>query len=238
VAVKKTSVLTISDMSAWYGKRRVLNGVSLHVDEGEIVSVLGHNGAGKTTLLKSVLGTVSQREGQLTYFGEDISRRKPHSNVRDRISYSAAEAPVFRELTVETNLKLGGYQRPDSDEEQRLERVFVAFPKLEERRRQAAGTLSGGEQRMLAIGMALMNEPRLMLLDEPSVGLAPATVNMILEQVRSLCHTMGVSVLMVDQNVRAALRVTDRVYYQRMGEMLLDESVADARAREHYWEFF
>ncbi len=231
-------VLAVADLSAWYGKRQVLDRVSLDVAPGEIVSVLGHNGAGKTTLLKSILGTVRQRSGTVTYHGRDISGERAHKNVRAHISYSAADSPVFRELSVRTNLQLGGYQRDPGDEDERMSLILDAFPKLGERAAQSAGTLSGGEQRMLAIGMALMNQPQLMLLDEPSVGLAPATVNHILEQVRQLCAETGGSVLMVDQNVRAALRVTDRVYYQRMGEILLTESVDDARARDHYWEFF
>jgi branched-chain amino acid transport system ATP-binding protein len=233
-----TDALRVTGLSAWYGKRQVLSDVSLVVAPGEIVSVLGHNGAGKTTLLKSILGTVAQRSGAISCFGTDISAGKAHKNVHAGMSYSAAESPVFRELSVDANLKLGGYQRPKVDEEQRLHDVLAVFPKLGDRYRQAAGTLSGGEQRMLAIGMALMNKPRLMLLDEPSVGLAPATVNLILEQVRELCVTTGISVLMVDQNVRAALRVTDRVYYQRMGKMLLTETAEDSRAREQYWELF
>ena len=230
--------LGVDKLSAWYGKRRVLTDVSLTVMPGEIVSVLGHNGAGKTTLLKSILGTVTSRRGTISYFGDQVSTRKPSRNVAAGMSYSAAESPVFHELTTEANLKLGGYQRSSADEAERFDYVLTAFPKLKDRFRQAAGTMSGGEQRMLAIGMALMNKPRLILLDEPSIGLAPAMVNHILEQVRELCASTGISVLMVDQNVRAALRVTDRVYYQRMGAILLEESADDARSRDHYWEFF
>lgn len=230
--------LEVEALSAWYGRRRVLSDIALRVMPGEIVSVLGHNGAGKTTLLKSILGTVRSRKGRITYFGETVSTRRPDRNVADGMSYSAAESPVFRELTIEANLKLGGYQRGRQDQEERFDAVLTAFPKLNERFGQSAGTMSGGEQRMLAIGMALMNRPRLMLLDEPSIGLAPATVNQILAQVRQLCESTGISVLMVDQNVRAALRVTDRVYYQRMGTILLEESADDARSRDQYWEFF
>jgi branched-chain amino acid transport system ATP-binding protein len=234
----RSPVLVVEGLSAGYGKRRVLADVSLDVQAGEIVTVLGHNGAGKTTLLRSVLGSVAPRAGRIWLFGDDSTRRAPHRKIAAGLSHTPAEMPLFRALDVDTNLRLGGYRRGKEGERARLERVLDMFPRLRERRAQIAGTLSGGERRMLAIGMALMNEPRLMLLDEPSIGLAPATVHQILGQVAQLCAEQGIAVLVVEQNVRAALRVASRVYYLRMGQIVLTETAEEARQREHYWEFF
>lgn len=233
----RTPALEIRDLVASYGKRRVLFGVDLEVQQGEIVAVLGHNGAGKSTLLRSILNTLSDRTGDIRFFGQDIGRRHYSVNVASGISMVPAEKPVFRPLDVETNLLLGAYAR-DADRSRNLESVFESFPKLKQRRKQLAGTLSGGEQRMLAVGMALMNSPKLMLLDEPSIGLAPATAEEILGLVANICRDQGVSVVLVDQNVRSSLRIASRVYYIRMGKIILTETAAEAKMREHYWELF
>jgi branched-chain amino acid transport system ATP-binding protein len=230
--------LTISGLSARYGKRVVLTDVNLHVGEGEIVTVLGHNGAGKTSLLQSIMGMMRDRSGVVRSFGQDITRRPYHRNVAAGLSMTPAESPVFRPLSVVTNLRLGAYSTSPPDLDDRLNEIFKIFPRLRERRDQLAGTLSGGEQRMLAIGMAIVNRPRLMLLDEPSIGLAPATAAMIMTEIARLCSTTGVSILLVDQNVRSALRLSSRVYYLRMGKIILEESAETARARDHYWDLF
>lgn len=229
--------LEVRNLTAGYGKRRVLFNVELEVRQGEIVAVLGHNGAGKTTLLRSILNTLSDRSGEIRCFGEDITRRRYDINVARGISMVPAEQPVFRPLDVETNLLLGAYTR-DSERSRNLEKVFESFPKLKQRRKQLAGTLSGGEQRMLAVGMAFMNSPKLMLLDEPSIGLAPTTAEEILGQVANVCREENVSVVLVDQNVRGSLRVASRVYYIRMGKIILTETAAEASKRDHYWELF
>lgn len=228
--------LEVRNLVAGYGKRRVLFGLDIEVQQGEVVAVLGHNGAGKTTLLRAILNTLSDRTGEIRCFGDDISGRPYHVNVARGISMVPAENPVFRPLDVETNLLLGAYSRKDGP--RTLEKVFDIFPKLKQRRKQLAGTLSGGEQRMLAVGMAFMNSPRLMLLDEPSIGLAPATAEEILGEVAQACREQEVSVVLVDQNVRSSLRVCSRVYYIRMGRIILAESAAEAKLREHYWELF
>ena len=230
--------LNVRNLSASYGKRLVLTDVNLHLGKGEIVAVLGHNGAGKTTLLQAVMGMVRERSGTVTSFGQTISDRPYYKNVAGGLSITPAESPVFRALSVETNLRLGTYSTTPPDIEERLEGIYVIFPKLRERRSQYAGTLSGGEQRMLAIGMAVINRPRVMLLDEPSIGLAPATAERIMAEIARLASTSGTSILLVDQNVRGALRVCSRVYYLRMGRILLEETATEARNRTHYWDLF
>jgi branched-chain amino acid transport system ATP-binding protein len=233
-----TPLLTVDDLSAGYGKRGVLYNVSLRVGAGEVVTVLGHNGAGKTTLLRSILGIVRQRTGRIAYLGRDITHRPYHENVAAGISYTPAESPVFRSLGVEENLKLGAFTIDPARVGKQMEFVWTHFPKLRDRRGQLAGTLSGGEQRMLAVGIALMMRPKLMLLDEPSVGLSPAIAQGLLETVARLCRENGTSVILVDQNVRAALRVATEAYYLRMGRVLLSETTEAALERPHYWDLF
>jgi branched-chain amino acid transport system ATP-binding protein len=232
------AALRVDGLSARYGKRVVLDDVRIEVAKGEIVSVLGHNGAGKTTLLQAVMGMGSERSGSLCYFGEDISRTPYYRNAAGGISLTPADSPVFRPLSVEANLRLGTYSTAPADLAERIEAIYATFPKLKERRFQAAGTLSGGEQRMLAVGMAVMNRPRLMLLDEPSIGLAPATADMILAEIARIAKSFGTSVLLVDQNVRSALRISSRVYFLRMGRIILEETAAESARREHYWDLF
>jgi branched-chain amino acid transport system ATP-binding protein len=230
--------LAVTNLGARYGKRIVLTDVNLTLAKGEIVAVLGHNGAGKTTLLQGIMGMVRERSGTVTSFGRTISNQPYYKNVAASISIMPAESPVFRTLSVETDLRLGAYSTMPTDLDDRLEQVYGMFPRLRERRTQHAGTLSGGEQRMLTIGMAVINRPRIILLDEPSIGLAPATAERILAEIRQLVMTSGTSVLLVDQNVRGALRVCSRVYYLRMGKIILEESAEAARARPHYWDLF
>ena len=235
---KEGTALAVEGLSAQYGKRQVLFDVSVDVRPGELVAVLGHNGAGKTTLLRSILGVVPQRTGQVTLFGRAIDRTPYYRNVTAGISYTPAELPVFRPLDVETNLRLGAYAQAPDDMDDRLAAVWTAFPQLTSRRTQLAGTLSGGEQRMLAIGMALMARPKVMLLDEPSIGLSPAITQQILTEVARLCREQSIAVLLVDQNVRSTLRVAHRVYYIRMGRVLLTETAEAALKRPHYWDLF
>lgn len=232
-------LLDVRGLSAAYGKRSVLFDVSLNVRPGEIVAVLGHNGAGKTTLLRCIFGLMNPTAGSVRFSGGTITNRNYSRNVRDGISFTPAEAPVFRELTVRDNLSLGGFTVPRGPKkEARLEEVLSIFPILRERESQLAGTLSGGQQRMLAVGIALMTQPRLMLLDEPSLGLAPATVQQLLQQIHDLAERDRLAVILVEQNVRAALRVSDRAYFIRTGRVILEEEGSTARARDSYWDLF
>jgi branched-chain amino acid transport system ATP-binding protein len=234
----RTNALEVLGLSARYGKREVLSNVDIHIAPGEIVAVLGHNGAGKTTLLQSIIGTHGERTGEIRYFGESIVKQPYYKNVASGISLTPADAPVFRPLSVDANLRLGTYSTSPADLDDRIEAIYATFPKLKDRKHQLAGTLSGGEQRMLGVSMAVMNRPRVMLLDEPSIGLAPATADMIMAEIRSISSQFGTSVLIVDQNVRAALRISSRVYFLRMGRIILEESAEQASKREHYWDLF
>jgi branched-chain amino acid transport system ATP-binding protein len=239
-AMSETAIaaLDVRNLSAQYGKRQVLFDVSLDMQPGELVAVLGHNGAGKTTLLRAILGMVTQKTGDISFYGRAIDRTPYYKNVAAGITYTPAELPVFRPLDAETNLRLGAYSQTVYDMNDRLAAVWQAFPQLATRRKQLAGTMSGGEQRMLAIGMALMARPKVMLLDEPTIGLSPAIAQQILTEVARLCRELSIAVLIVDQSVRSVLRVAHRVYYLRLGRVLLTESAEDALQRPHYWDLF
>jgi branched-chain amino acid transport system ATP-binding protein len=232
-------MLRALELKAGYQRRQVLYDVSLRVGAGEVVAVLGHNGAGKTTLLKTIIGFIPLFGGRIWFDGQDRTAVRYAAKVRAGMSYTSAEAPVFRDLTVRDNLELGGFTEPDAAERtRRMRQVFALFPILEERQRQLGGTLSGGQQRMLSLGMAIMARPKLMLLDEPSLGLSPAIVQSILQQIRQFAQQDGMSVLLVEQNVRAALRIADRAYFMRAGEIILEQDAATALARGSWWDLF
>lgn len=232
-------ILEASELKAGYQRRQVLYDVSLTVGDGEIVALLGHNGAGKTTLLRTIIGFIPLFGGRIWFNGKDRTTESYTAKVRAGMSYTSAEAPVFRDLTVRDNLELGGFTVPDAQERaRRMQQVFALFPILEERQVQLGGTLSGGQQRMLSLGMAIMAKPKLMLLDEPSLGLSPAIVQSIFQQIRQFAVEDGMSVLLVEQNVRAALRIADRAYFMRAGDIILEEESAAALARGSWWDLF
>lgn len=235
----QTPVLEVTGISAGYFRRRVLYDVSVTVGPGEIVALLGHNGAGKTTLLKAIVGFVPLMGGGIRFAGKDRTKQPYTAKVRDGISFTPAEAPVFRDLTVRDNLELGGFTVQERDERAaRIARVARLFPILHERQAQLAGTLSGGQQRMLSLGMAIMAGPKLMLLDEPSLGLSPAVAQTIFQQISLFAEEDGLSVLLVEQNVRAALRIADRAYFMRTGHIIVEEDSATALARGNWWDLF
>jgi branched-chain amino acid transport system ATP-binding protein len=203
---------------------QALKGVSLHVEEGEVVSLIGANGAGKTTLLNSIVGLVSSRTGQILFSDTDIIQRNPRQIIRMGVSLVPEGRQLFAPLTVMENLILGAYQRYRKDKKSEiksdLENVFVLFPILKERKSQIAGTLSGGEQQMLAIGRSLMARPKLILMDEPSMGLAPLVTTQIFQIISEL-HKRGTTILLVEQNAEAALRISSRAYVIEMGRVVL-----------------
>jgi branched-chain amino acid transport system ATP-binding protein len=212
-------MLEIQDVSAFYGNIQALKNVTLHVDQGEIVTLIGSNGAGKTTTLKTISGLIRPRTGTITLNGEVISNKPAHVVAAMGIAQSPEGRRIFNRMTVMENLELGAYTRGRPAPED-LERVFSLFPRLQERISQKAGTMSGGEQQMLAIGRALMAHPKLLLLDEPSLGLAPIVVDAIFEIVREI-NSLGVTVLLVEQNALKALAVANRGYVIQTGNIVL-----------------
>ena len=216
-------ILEINDMQVRYGNIRALKGISLNVGEGEIVTLIGSNGAGKSTTLNSIIGLVPKAAGTVRFMGEDITGRSTHDIVRMGIGYSPEGRNICQKLSVYENLEVGFYTRKDPAEKQRsLEYVYELFPILKERSRQQAGTLSGGEQQMLAIGRALMSSPKLLMMDEPSLGLAPALVKTIFALIRRIRES-GVTVLLIEQNARMALKTADRGYVLETGTVLLQD---------------
>jgi branched-chain amino acid transport system ATP-binding protein len=219
-------LLEIENLDVRYGQIQALKGVSLQVGEGEIVTLLGANGAGKTTLMRTISGLLRPRAGHLRYRGEDIARVGADRIVRLGISHAPEGRRVFPTLTVAENLMLGGYTRPTAEAAQSLKQVLTMFPRLDERSRQFAGTLSGGEQQMLAIGRALMAKPKLLLLDEPSLGLAPIIVRDIFRALRQI-RQQGMTLLLVEQNARMALKLADRGYVMETGRIALAASARE-----------
>ncbi len=225
-------MLKLHDVHVSYGNIRALQGIDLEVKRGELIALLGSNGAGKTTCLHAISGLVHPREGSVTYDGKDITRVSPYDIVRLGISQCPEGRHVFARLTVGENLSLGAIQRRDGPAiEHDRQWVYSLFPVLEERLHQPAGTLSGGEQQMLAIGRALMSRPRLLLMDEPSLGLAPLMVQTIFEVIQRI-RAEGGTILLVEQNARQALEVADRGYVLETGRIILEGSAADLKADE------
>jgi branched-chain amino acid transport system ATP-binding protein len=212
-------VLEVSNLHSAYGRIEVLRGVSLDVRAGEIVALIGSNGAGKTTLLRALSGVQPITKGEIRFRGERVDRLPPHRRVERGVTQSPEGRQVFGPLSVADNLRLGAYMRRDKDIENDRDRIFEMFPVLREKRFQAAGGLSGGQQQMLAIGRALMGKPRLLLLDEPSLGLSPILVDQIMAAIVSL-KANGITVLLVEQNASAALEIADRAYVMETGRIV------------------
>ncbi len=213
-----THLLEIEDLRVNYGHIQALKGISLQVAEREVVAILGANGAGKTTLMRTLSGLITPLSGKITFDGHDITRMGADKIVRLGIGQSPEGRRVFGTLSVAENLRLGGFTRPPAEINESCDNVYKIFPRLHERRAQLAGTLSGGEQQMLAIGRALVTRPRLLLLDEPSLGLAPIIVRNIFQVLREVRAT-GVTILIVEQNARMALKLADRGYVLEVGRL-------------------
>ena len=224
------SLLVVQDLVTAYGSVEGLHGISFHVDEGEIVALLGANGAGKTTTLRTISGLLRPRAGEVRFAGERIDTRPAHDIVRLGLTHVPEGRWIFTLLTVDENLRLGAYAERRVPREA-LDRVFTQFPRLAERRGQLAGTLSGGEQQMLAMARALMTKPRLLLLDEPSMGLAPVLVRAIFQTIAEI-NRQGTTVLLVEQNANAALRLARRAYVLETGRIALEGLGADLARNE------
>ncbi len=213
-------MLSLSNVVVSYGKIDALKGISLEVKEGEIVALIGANGAGKSTTLMAVSNAVRKQSGSVFFEGKDISRAAPHEIVQMGVSQVPEGRRIFPRMTVRENLEMGAYLRDKKELEREIGRVFEMFPALAERSRQSGGTLSGGEQQMLSIGRALMSGPRLLLLDEPSLGLAPIIVSRIFKIIKEI-NRQGATILLVEQNAKAALRLADRAYVMETGTIVM-----------------
>ncbi|MBX3441061.1 MAG: ABC transporter ATP-binding protein [Planctomyces sp.] len=224
-------LLEIHDLHVAYGAIKALRGVSLNVAEGEIVTLIGANGAGKTTTLRAISALARPSQGRILYGGESIVGRPAHQVARAGLVHVPEGRGIFLNLTVEENLELGGYGRRDGGIEQERDRVYALFPRVKERLRQVAGTLSGGEQQMLAIGRALLARPRLLLLDEPSLGLAPRVVQTIFQVIREI-NQAGTTILLIEQNARMALQVAHRAYVLEVGQIIMEGAAADLAASD------
>lgn len=220
-------MLKVEDLQVYYGAIHAIKGVSFEVNEGEIVTLIGANGAGKSTILKTVSGLMHPRSGKVTFMGQDITHTDAHKLVPHGLAHVPEGRHVFLQMSVQDNLEMGAYIHKTLNKDD-LEMVFELFPRLKERRKQVAGTLSGGEQQMLAMGRALMSNPKLLMLDEPSMGLAPLMIDQIFEIIKSL-HKAGKTVLLVEQNASKALAVADRAYVLETGKITLSGTGEELR---------
>ncbi|MCF2557378.1 MAG: ABC transporter ATP-binding protein [Bacteroidales bacterium] len=211
-------ILKVENLNVYYGSIHAVKGISFEVNQGEIVTLIGANGAGKSTTLNTITGLLHSRTGSVTFLGETLGKVPPHKVVSKGLALVPEGRRVFLQMTVEENLEMGAFTRSGTAAED-MEQVYTLFPRLKERRRQIAGTLSGGEQQMLAMGRALMSRPKLLMLDEPSMGLAPILVEQIFDIIRDL-HQAGTTILLVEQNAQAALSVADRGYVLETGRIV------------------
>ncbi len=214
-----STILKVQDMNVYYGAIHAIKGISFEVNEGEVVTLIGANGAGKTTTLQTISGLLRSKTGSIVFLGENISHVPAHKLVERGLVQVPEGRRIFLQMTVQENLDMGAFTAK-GDSSAAMEQIFQQFPRLKERRKQIAGTLSGGEQQMLAMGRALMSHPKLMMLDEPSMGLSPILVEFIFDIVREL-HSNGVTILLVEQNAQMALSVADRAYFMETGTITL-----------------
>ena len=224
-------ILKVENINVYYGAIHAIKGISFHVDQGEVVTLIGANGAGKSTTLQTISGLLRSRTGSIEFCGENISSTPSHKIVEKGLAQVPEGRRIFLQMSVQENLEMGAYTQPGAGVDSDLERVFQQFPRLKERRRQIAGTLSGGEQQMLAIGRALMSHPKLLMLDEPSMGLAPILVEQIFDIIRQL-HKDGTTILLVEQNAQMALSVADRAYVMETGKITLSGTGAELAASD------
>ena len=213
------NILNVNNINVYYGAIHAIKGISFNVEEGEIVTLIGANGAGKSTTLNTISGLLRSKAGDISFMGSSIAKMSPNKIVQSGLVMVPEGRRIFLGLTVEENLEMGAYTRPKTEIKSSLEEVYELFPRLKERRTQIGGTLSGGEQQMLAMGRSLMAKPKLMMLDEPSMGLAPLLVDLIFEIIADL-HKAGATILLVEQNAQAALSIADRAYVLETGKIV------------------
>ena len=234
---KKLPLLKVRDIHVYYGAIHAIKGISLEVNEGEIVTLIGANGAGKSTTLNTIAGLLKPRQGGIAFAGMPVEGTGASKMVYKGLSLCPEGRRIFQQMTVRENLEMGAFSRPNEETEKSMEQVYEFFPRLKEREKQIAGTLSGGEQQMLAMGRALMSKPRLMMLDEPSMGLAPILVEQIFEIIRDM-NAAGTTILLVEQNAQMALSVANRAYVMETGRITMegdaDELMHDDNVRKAY----
>ena len=231
--------LSVNALIAGYGKKRILKGVALETHEKEIVTLIGHNGAGKTTCLKAIFGLIPIEDGTVKFNDVNLTHHGPGARVKEGIALVPQERGIFPHLSVLENLQLAAYFITDrSLYKERIEEIHQLFPVLRERKWQQAGSLSGGEQQMLSLGIALMRRPKLIILDEPSGGLAPFLVDRTIETIKEINQQFGMAILLVEQNVKKALAIADRVYVMKMGQIILEEEASRVLKRSELWDLF
>jgi len=223
------TLLKVDNIHVYYGAIHAIKGISFEVNEGEIVTLIGANGAGKSTTLNTIAGLLRPREGSICFEGKNLAGIPAHKLISLGMALCPEGRRIFQQMTVRENLEMGGYTRQATEIEGSLEHVFTRFPRLKEREKQVAGTLSGGEQQMLAMGRALMSKPKLLMLDEPSMGLAPILVEQIFDIIKEL-HKAGTTILLVEQNAQMALSIADRAYVLGTGQITMSGAAADVLA--------
>jgi len=231
-------IFEVKNLASGYHNKRVLQGISFGLEGGEVVGAIGHNGAGKTTLLKTLFGLLPPWEGQVFFRNHEITGRKPESNVREGIAYMPQGQGLFPDLTVTENLEISNFSLDSETLKKRSSHVFELFPILDERKKQRAGTLSGGEQRMLGVGITLMHEPTLMFLDEPSLGLAPRIVQLVMENISKINERFKNSILLVEQNFEQVKRVAKKIMVIKLGQIVFSGVLDPSMDKRELWKYF
>jgi branched-chain amino acid transport system ATP-binding protein len=236
--MENTMILEVKNLVSGYQNKRVLHGLAFGMEDGEVVGTIGHNGGGKTTLLKTLFGLLSPWEGQVFFRGHEITGRKPGFNVKEGIAYMPQGQGLFPDLTVMENLEISSFGLDSRTLKKRCRQIFEMFPILDERKKQRAGTLSGGEQRMLSVGLTLMHEPTLIFLDEPSLGLAPRIVQLVMDNIAEINRRYKNSIMLVEQNFEQVKRIAGKIMVIKLGQIVFSGILDPAMDKRELWKYF